>query len=107
MRATGASARAPSAASSASMSEYENTPSPRRLMPRNTRQTGAIRTAQLKRMHRAWSQRRSRSRPDSNLDMGGLPSGAVDFRENRSGDIAQNALQIIESPVPGGGLGGM
>src|SRR6267378_4439348 len=107
MRATGANARAPSTASSASMSEYQNTPSPRRLMPRNIRQTGAIRTAQLKRMHKAWSQRRSRSRPDSSLDMGGLPPGAVDFGSNRSGDIAQNALQVVEGPVPGSGLRSM
>src|SRR5258706_7015146 len=104
MRATGASARAPSAESRASMSEYQNTPSHRRLTLRNTRQTGAIRTAQLKRTHRAWSQRRRRSRPDSSLDMGGLPSGAVDFRSNRSGDMAQHALQVIEGPVPGGGF---
>src|SRR5258707_12307571 len=107
MRATGSNARAPSTARRASISEYQNTPSPSRLMPRNTRQTGAIRTTKLKRMHRAWSQRRSRSRPDSSLDMGGIPLGAVDFRSNRSRDTAQHALQIIEGPVPGGGLRSM
>src|SRR5690349_8709529 len=106
MRPTGSNAVLPPAASSASMSEYQNIPSPRRLTMRNARRTGAIRTAPLKRMHNAESQRRRRSSSVSSLDMDGIPAEGADARAMRDDDIAQHPLQVVESALPGRGLRG-
>src|SRR5215467_3589577 len=106
MRATALQAEVPPVASRASMSEYQNTPSPRRLTTRKSPRTGAIRTAPLKRMYSAESHRRRRSIPDSSLDMDGLVSDQLELRAMGSRNSAQHALQIVGGPTPRYRLGG-
>jgi len=96
MRPTGPIEEDPPVARSASMSEYQNTPSPRRLTTRNTRRTGANPDGAVEAHAQGQIPQAKALDSRASLDMSGfLPDGA-ETRAMRPDDVAQHPLQVVE-----------